>query len=309
VTPKVIILILNWNGLKDTIECIESIGNIHYSNYSVLVIDNGSDGDNVRLLKEKFGAGLNIIETGKNYGFAGGINRGISYALRNLESDYMLLLNNDTIVAPDFLDKLISAVEKDSTIGLAGPKILFYNESQYIQSTGNRINMVMGIPIRIAFKEKDSSEATGIQTADYIDTAILVKTSLFKSVGLFDESYFCYWEDADYGVRARRAGFRVISVLDARVWHKKTVILGPWYRALMKGRRLKESPDSVHYINRNTFKFMKKYATKQQCWTFLLYFFCIHIWLMAAIFLLWRRDLKGFAAFVAGVREGLALKS
>ncbi|MCX6006132.1 MAG: glycosyltransferase family 2 protein [Chloroflexi bacterium] len=282
--PRVLILILNWNGLGDTIECLDSINKIHYSNYSILVIDNGSDGNDVQALKAKFGARLNVIEIRKNRGFAGGINRGINYALDNFESEYMLLLNNDTIVAPDFLDKLIAAVKKDSTIGLAGPKILFYNERQYIQNTGNKIDMIKGSTISIDFKKKDIDEATGIQVTDYIDTAILVRNDLFKSVGLFDESYHCYWEDADYGARVSRAGFKIISVLDARIWHKKTVIPGPWYRVLIKGGLLKESPDSIHYLARNTFKFLKKYATKQQ----------------------YR---QGLAAFFHGIRDGLSLKS
>ena len=119
-SPKVSIIILNWNGLNDTVECLESLDKVTYPDYQVIVVDNGSTGGDARTLRERFGDYVHIIENDKNYGYTGGVNIGIKYALNNLAADYILLLNNDTIVDPEFLTKMVELAESDNSIGIVG---------------------------------------------------------------------------------------------------------------------------------------------------------------------------------------------
>ena len=115
--PEVSIIILNWNGLEDTIECLESLKKITYPNYKLIIVDNGSEGNDVAVLRHRFGSYIHIIEKDKNYGFTEGNNIGMRYALKG-EARYILLLNNDTIVDPDFLSNLIKVAAGDPKIGL-----------------------------------------------------------------------------------------------------------------------------------------------------------------------------------------------
>ena len=121
--PKVSIIILNWNGLDDTIECLESLQKITYPNYEVIVVDNGSRGNDAQVLREKFGDYIELIQNDKNYGYTGGNNIGIRYALHNSSWDYFLVLNNDTVVESGFLTELVNIAESAPSSGIAGPKI------------------------------------------------------------------------------------------------------------------------------------------------------------------------------------------
>ena len=125
--PRVSVVILNLNGLEHTLECLESLKKITYPNYDVIVVDNASNGDDVKILREKSGDYVHIIENDKNYGFAEGSNIGMRYALRTFCPAYLLLLNNDTVVAPDFLDELVKVAESSDEIGIVGPKIYYYD--------------------------------------------------------------------------------------------------------------------------------------------------------------------------------------
>ena len=139
--PKVSIIILNWNSLDDTVHCLESLEKITYPNYDIIVVDNGSKGNDAEILREKFKGYIHIIENDKNYGFPEGCNIGMRYALKNSAPDYILLLNNDTTVAPDFLAEMVKIAESDPLIGIAGPKIYFYHEPYKIQSVGLQIDL------------------------------------------------------------------------------------------------------------------------------------------------------------------------
>jgi len=106
-------------------ECLESLRNITYPDYEVIVVDNASEGNDVRILREKFGDYIHIIENDKNYGYTGGNNIGMKYAMAHHQPDYILILNNDTVVAPNFLTGMIGAAESDDSIGVVGPKVCY----------------------------------------------------------------------------------------------------------------------------------------------------------------------------------------
>lgn len=263
--PKVSIIILNWNGLKDTIECLESLRKITYPDYQVLVVDNGSTGADVKALRERFRNYIHIIENDKNYGFAEGNNIGMRYALTNYNPDYLLLLNNDVSVDPDFLTELVKAAEKNPKIGLLGPVIYDYYRQSVVrgQGSGLRINWWTGTHVAIRSK-LGGQEVDGIREADFVEgSCMLVRRNVIDKVGILDTAYFAYWEEADWCVRIKRAGYRVCCVLSSKIWHKSP-------RSHLDSRRL-------YYLLRNNIMFMRKNADKKYMPTFLVYFFCIKL--------------------------------
>ena len=223
--PKVSIIILNWNGLEDTIECLESLKKITYPNYEVIVVDNASQGDDVRNLREKFGDYIHIIRNDSNYGFAEGNNVGIRYGLNNSNPAYFLLLNNDTVVAPDFLDELIKVARSDSEIGIVGPKIYYYDfngRKDVIWSAGGKIEWWRRwIYHGIGSNDDDLPQYQNVADVDWISgAAMMIRASIIQELSLLDSHYFLGNEDVEYCLKVRQRGFRIVYVPTARVWHK-----------------------------------------------------------------------------------------
>jgi len=305
--PKVSIIILNWNGLEDTIECLESLKKVIYRNYEVIVVDNASKGNDAQVLREKFGDYVYLIENEKNYGYTGGNNIGIRHATSNSSPDYFLLLNNDTVVAPDFLTEMVKVAESDPHIGLVGPKVFCYDFPSHFQSAGEKINMQKGEAVHIGIKQIDTGQYDIQREVDYlIGCCILVKNWVTEKIGLFDESYFCYWDETDYCFRVGEAGYKVVYTPHAKIWHKWHPMLQPWYKRLGRKKRGTRPPYYTYYITRNNFKFMKKHATRRQYHSFLVYFFGYRFWFTSGVCLIYHRDIRELLAFYRGVRDGLS---
>jgi len=238
--PRVSVIVLNWNGLDDTVECLESLRKISYPNYAVVVVDNGSEGDDIRLLKEKFGDYVHIVGNDRNYGFAKGNNIGIRYSLDALEPAYLLLLNNDMVVAPGFLDELVSAAESDTGIGILGPRFYWYGPKgmdNSVHSAGGRIRWwhpyLYGV---IVEKNVDPSEHQNVGAVDWVSgAAMMLRHRVIEELSLLNSRYFFGNEDVEYCLRARKSGFKIVHVPKALVWHKR-------------GRSRKKLAFSVDYI-------------------------------------------------------------
>jgi len=300
--PKVSIIILNWNGLKDTIECLESLKKITYPNYKVIVVDNASSGDDVKVLREKFGDYIHIIQNDKNYGYTGGNNIGIRHSLASSQPDYFLILNPDTVVNPDFLSRMTEAAQKDALIGIAGPKVYYYEKPNCIQSAGAKINMWTGRASHIGINKLDTGQYNYLQEVDFVSgCCILIKADAISNVGLFDESFFCYWEEVDYCIRAKRTGYKVMHVPEAKIWHK-----APMKRTLWKRNQMRNRPSgfTYYYMARNNFRFMRKHATRRRYLSFLTYFFGLQLWILSGFYLAYFRDIKGVISFYRGVKDG-----
>ena len=301
--PKVSIIILNWNGLEDTIECLESLRKIIYLNYEVTVVDNGSKGNDAQVLEEKFGDYIHLIRNDKNYGYTGGNNIAIRYVVDNSAPDYFLILNNDTIVAPDFLGQMVEAAERDASIGILGPKVYYYKFPNRIQGAGGKVNMRTGQASLIGVKEIDAGQYDTQREVDYVfGCCLLIKKEAIQKVGLFDESYFCYWDETDYCFRAREAGYKVVCIPAAKIWHKAPLKLKVWDKTPASG---KASGLPYYYMARNHFKFMRKHATKGQYRSFLLCFFGYYFWFETAVCLLYHRGVGRLLGFYRGVKDGL----
>ncbi|MCD6429446.1 glycosyltransferase family 2 protein [bacterium] len=220
--PKVAIIILNYNGWQDTIECLESVLRNNYPNYQVIVVDNGSADDSVEWIREKF-PHLTLIETGRNLGYAGGNNIGIKKALEN-GAKYILIVNNDTkIINPEFVTQMVDVMESDSTIGILGPKVL--NFKGQIQDTILYIptlsNCLRG-SFRLRFKVKKSRNYCVTQSVDAVSGVCwFIRSDTINTVGLLDEDYFMYVEEQDYCYRVKKAGWKIMYYPVESVLHKK----------------------------------------------------------------------------------------
>ncbi len=298
--PKVSIITLNWNGLENTIECLESLKKITYPNYEVIVVDNGSKGNDTQVLEDKFGDYIRLIKNDKNYGFTGGANIGMRYALDTSNPDYLLLLDNDTVVDPEFLDEMVKVAGADPAIGIAVAKIYFYDEPDRLQFVSGKIDFwrgdligMRGVDRVLGRKEIDRGQHNSIKETEQIGFwCALLKRKVVDSIGVFDEKYFFSWEGADYCLRTWEAGYKIVYIPRAKVWHK-------WQTA-------NRIDGFLQYHNpRNRFRFMKQYATKWQYRSFLIYFFGIHFWLATVYYLIWLRRPRVLLSFYKGVRDGL----
>lgn len=245
--PLVYIIVLNWNGWEDTTECLNSIYRITYPRYRVVVVDNFSSDDSVSFIRQwAKGKGLKvlncerdiiqdkslktqnseacdskaliILQTGANLGYAGGNNVGIRYALKN-NADYVLILNNDTIVNPNFLEPLVLSAEKEKIIGIIGGKILDYYKPDKIQTIGGGIYN--------PWQGRAKYITTPDMQVDYISGCLmLIKRTLLEDIGLFDESYFLYFEDTDLNFRAKAKGWKIAVNPESVIWHKHSKAIG-----------------------------------------------------------------------------------
>jgi len=294
--PKVSIIILNWNGLEDTIECLDSLKKIAYPDYDVVVVDNGSKGNDIEALKKRFGDYVQIIENDRNYGFAEGNNIGIRYALANLNPGYILLLNNDMVAAPDFLSELVEVAVRDAWIGIVGPKIYYYNQPNRLQSAGGRINWWIGETSLIGVGEIDKGQFDHVNDVNWvIGGGLLIKRQVLERIGLLYQPYFAYFEEADWCTRCKKGGYRVVYVPSAKLWHK-----GAATTARIGGMRL-------YYMTRNRFLFMKRNATGLQFACFFVRFFLRDVAFTTVSLLALQRDLKSLAKFYTAICAGISL--
>jgi hypothetical protein len=246
-SPKVFIIILNWNNWSDTLECLKSFQNNDYPNYQVVIIDNGSDEKPTPPSDPQ----VKLIYNQENLGFAGGNNVGIRYALEK-GADYVLLLNNDTIVSQDFLSKLVKVAESDKKFGLLGPKIYFADEPQKIWFAGGEVNWLYNKGVMRGYDEIDKGQydLPQIQETGYITgCCLLIKKEAIEKIGLMPEDYFLYYEDTDWSLKAQRAGYDCIFVPAARIWHKCS-------KSSVEG-----SPSYIYYHMRNGLILAQRYAS------------------------------------------------
>lgn len=216
---NVYIIVLNWNGKDDTIECIKSLREINYDNYKIIIVDNGSEDNSVLEIKKIFPE-IKIIENKENLGFAGGNNVGIKYAVEN-KADYVLLINNDTTVDENFLSELIGKGESDQKIGALGSKIYFHSEPNRIWFAGGKVNWLKNKGTHIGLDEIDNGQYNKAGETDYLTgCCLLIKREVIEKIGVLSEDYFLYYEDTDFSLRVKNAGYKIIYVPKSKIYHK-----------------------------------------------------------------------------------------
>jgi GT2 family glycosyltransferase len=241
VRSKVGIVLLNWNGWEDTCVCLTSLRRLQYPDFEMIVVDNGSTDNSPAHIRRMFPE-ARIIEAGKNLGFAGGCNWGIRHALGH-GCDFAWLLNNDTTVDPQALQALVDKADADPDLGAVGSAIYFMDDTRRLQAWGGGyINFWLGRSRHFLRPAPDDS-------IDFITGAsMLITRSAVESIGLLDESFFMYWEDADYCFRLREAGWKIGVAGESRILHKGSASVG------------KGSAKLDRYFNASAVRFFNKHA-------------------------------------------------
>ncbi len=223
--PLVYIILVNWNGRAVTLECLESLKKLNYPHHCTVVVDNASSDGSVNAIRAGFPKVI-VLEMTENLRFAGGNNAGIRYALEN-SADMILLLNNDTTVAPDFLSHLVARMQAGSNIGMAAPKIYYERDPKRIWFAGGRISMWTGTMKHTGIREEDHGQYDDAKEVDYATgCCVLTTREVVEKAGVLDESFFIYGEDADWSMRVRRAGYSIMYEPKAVIWHKVSVSSG-----------------------------------------------------------------------------------
>ena len=341
--PKVSIVVLNWNGWKDTIECLESLYQISYPNYDIIVVDNGSEDESIEMIKEyakgiievestffqytdenkpikiieytseeaEAGGGkekeiehifanrkMILIENDKNYGFAEGNNIGVRYALKVLNTDYVLLLNNDTIVDKRFLGELVTIGGDNNSIGILGPKIYYYDNPSRIWLAGGELSWFPW-SFKGRYNVLDKGQLETISDVDFIPgTCMLVKREVIIKIGLLPTEYFMQWEDIDYCKLASRGNFRCVYVPKSRILHKVSASYN----------KLKSNYFQTEMGIKNRILFFRKYLSKPKFLIYTLFFIFILIPTFLAYYVFFYRDLKRVRAFINGAMKGFIVR-
>lgn len=214
---KIVIVVLNWNGKQDTLACLDSLQKIDYPFFEVIVVDNGSLDDSVAAIRSEFPRVL-LLEAKKNLGFAGGNNLGIQLALDH-GARYVLLLNNDTVVAPDILQAFVDSASQGDILGA---KLYLHDAPDTFDHFGGFWNKERGVFDLVAnrFKE-DNKSWEKAEVLDYVcGCALFIKREVFEAIGFLEEKFFLIWEESDFCFRAKRAGFTSLFCPRAKLWHK-----------------------------------------------------------------------------------------
>jgi len=243
--PRVAIIILNWNAYAHTAACLDSIQQISSPAYDVLLIDNGSVDGSAAHLRENYPE-IAMLETRTNLGFVGGNNLGMDVAA-GLGVDYFLLLNNDTEVKADFLDQMVRTLEANPSTAIVGPLIYYFDQPSTVWSAGGAIDWKNGSTRMLHLDEADRGQlGSEPYEVDFVTgCALLVRAPVVSQVGGMDPRFFAYFEETEWCVRVRNAGWKIQVVPTAQVWHKIS-------------KQAREASPQVHYyMTRNRLLFLK----------------------------------------------------
>jgi len=262
---KVTVVILNWNQAELTLDCLRSVLKSRLNNkinLEVVIVDNGSTGEDINLLTNSRINEFTLIKNKKNLGFTGGNNVGIKYALKN-KADYVFLLNNDTEIKDDCILELWKAFSRNENIGIVAPKIYYasgfeFHKDRYkksdlgrvVWSAGGKVDWNNILGQHIGVDEVDKGQFNIMKRVDFVSgCAMMVKKEVFEKISLLDERYFLYLEDLDFCHRVARSGFKILFNPEAIIYHKNAGSSG-------SGSKLQE-----YYITRNRLLFGQKYAS------------------------------------------------
>lgn len=216
--PQVGIVLVNFNGREDTFECLESLSKITWPNYKIYLVDNGSTDKIAKDVMEKFN-NVHLLENKDNLGFTGGNNTGIKIALKD-GCKYLLLLNNDTIVAPNFIEPLVKRLESNAKIAMTTPKIYFYNDKK-LWAFGGLIDRVLCRSPHIGVNIEDTGQfKTAIRVDRVTGCSMFIKSDVIEKYGMFDDRFFIYEEETDWCVRLARKGYIFMVEPESVIWHK-----------------------------------------------------------------------------------------
>jgi GT2 family glycosyltransferase len=283
--PLISIITLNYNQTTVTCAFLESTTKLSYRNYEILVCDMASGVDPTTQIEAGNYPKTKVLLSRENLGFAGGNNWG----MRQAKGDFILIVNNDTEVTGDLLEKLIQPFFEDPLIGAASPKIRYFFYPDTIQYAGfNRMHLLTGRTSTVGDKEKDVGQYNISGTTFCAHgCAMMVSREIIEKVGMFPEKFFLYYEEWDWSARILRAGYKIWYTTDALIFHKESVSVG------------RDSPIKVYYQTRNRILYMRRNSNFFQLLVFTI-FFILFSFPKSAISYLSRRQYQQFKYFVKG---------
>ncbi len=249
--PRVGALVLNYNGRDITLESLESLEAMTYPACDLFVVDNGSTDGSYEAIAERF-PGVEQIRTEENLGPAGGLNLGVTELLGR-DYDYLLILNNDIEADGGMLDELVAVAEGDPRIGCVGPKIFYFWNRDRLWSTGGIIRFRESVTRERGMGEPDTGQYERTEEVDYISgCAILIPTRVMREVGLYDPVFHLACEDADWGMRMKRLGYKSVYAYKAVLWHMVSMSTGVY------------KPGRTYQVGRSTAIFHRRYGSRLQ---------------------------------------------
>ena len=254
--PKVFIVILNWNGLEDTLACLSSLEHLDYPNFEVIIVDNDSSDGSEEVLRERYGQHI-VVQSGANLGFAGGTNVGLRYALEH-GADYAWLLNNDTLVEPDALTELVKRMQERPDAGLCGSTLVYHHDRSRVQAYGGAtynkwLSTSRHIGQDAPRDEEVDAEEVEAQLDYLVGASCLVSRPFLEEVGLMSEDYFLYFEEVDWAARAK-GRYKLAFAPKSVVYHKEGGSIGSSSDGAKKSRL------ADYYGVRNRLLYTRKHA-------------------------------------------------
>ncbi len=242
------IVLVNWNSEQDTLACIDSLLSARISENQIIVVDNGSVDNSLSSIKARHSGKIALIENQTNIGFAAASNQGIDFALSH-GAGWIMLLNNDTIVAKDAFDELGKYMQLQGDYALLSPIIYYFDEPKTIWSAGDKQILGTLITSRKHTGKLNNPPLPEFYPVDFLSgAALLVRRDVFGAVGKLDPTYVMYGEEIDFCWRARQAGFRLACITTAEIWHKVS----------QSANRVK--PLARYLRIRNQIRFYRKYS-------------------------------------------------
>lgn len=209
------VIILSYNGSNDLIKCLNSLNNLNYKNTELILVDNNSQDNSVEIVKNNY-KNVKIVELKKNFGFALGNNIGVACA----NGDYIVLLNQDTVVDKNWLTELVKVAKSSEKIGIVGSKIYYYDKRNIIDFAGSSCDKY-GNTRQIGAEKRDNKVLNIKRKSFYIcGASLLFKREVYENIKLFDPFYFMYYEDVDFCWRAWISGYDVIYTPKSFIYHK-----------------------------------------------------------------------------------------
>lgn len=259
--PLISLITINYKQAAVTCDMLESTRTLTYPRFEVIVVDNASNDDLAQRLAQGQYPNVTLITSAENLGFSGGNNLGIRHA----KGDYYFLLNNDTIVTPDLLEKLLEPFQTQPAVGVVCPKIRFHDQPAIIQYAGYLpLNPYTGRTWAIGLKEVDHGQYNKPGPTWFAHgAAMMVSREVLERAGSLDESFFLYYEELDWSARIRRAGFQIYYQPSALIFHRESMSVG------------KANPMKVYYHTRNRLWFMRRNVTGFPLLIFYAYFFAV----------------------------------
>ena len=299
-TPSsVAVILVNWNGYDLTKRCLQSLEKVSYTNHSVIIVDNASEDDSYEKLKNEFKAPL-FLRNEENLGFTGGNNIGISYALEK-GFDYILLLNNDTVVTPDFIEQLLIITWKNPNVGMVQPLILTMDSIDKIWSAGGKLIWSLGIAKTLGdhalladypLRDREIDWATGC--------CILIPKKVILQVGSLENSFFAYFEDVDWSIRIRQAGYPIYLASKSIIYHEGSASSKKTYDEGML------SPKVFYLHARNQFFLLRRHSRFPEAFLSWPFQFLKYVTWMSYFCL--KGKFKKMKSVAKGIRDGIRLE-